>query len=186
MNEELDAKLVAKYPLIFKNRHGNMKETLMCWGFECGDGWYNIIDTLCGALSADYNRKKERYDNLIKWKAEFGTYPWKDGTEITDEAIEEAKKELEHAEKCTPVADQVKEKFGGLRFYVNSAMEKHYHYIDFAEQMSYKICEQCGAAGTYYPIGWHQTLCDKHADENYLEHAKEYRLKIGLWAEENE
>lgn len=24
-----------------------MQETAMCWGFECGDGWYSIIDKLC-------------------------------------------------------------------------------------------------------------------------------------------
>ena len=42
MRKELDEKLCEKYPLIFKNRHADMTETAMCWGFECGDGWFNI------------------------------------------------------------------------------------------------------------------------------------------------
>lgn len=39
---------------------------------------------------------------------------------------------------------QVKEKFGGLRFYVESADEYVYGLIDLAESMSYEICEYCG------------------------------------------
>ena len=62
MRKELDEKLCEKYPLIFKNRHADMTETAMCWGFECGDGWFNIIDVLCGMLYADYTRAKERYE----------------------------------------------------------------------------------------------------------------------------
>jgi len=46
VREELDEKLVATYPELYRDRNGDMKETLMCWGFECGDGWYQIIDTL--------------------------------------------------------------------------------------------------------------------------------------------
>ena len=47
MREELDKKLVETYPELYANRFGDMKETLMCWGFECGDGWYWLIDNLC-------------------------------------------------------------------------------------------------------------------------------------------
>lgn len=52
MNKDLDAKLVAKYPKIFANRHKSMQETAMCWGFACGDGWYNIIDALCNQIQS--------------------------------------------------------------------------------------------------------------------------------------
>jgi hypothetical protein len=27
-----------------------MTETAMCWGFEHGDGWFNIINQLCGNI----------------------------------------------------------------------------------------------------------------------------------------
>jgi hypothetical protein len=59
---------------------------------------------------------------------------------------------------------QVKEKFGGLRFYVQAATDKHYNFISFAESMSYRTCEECGAPGKRYSMGWHKTLCDIHAD----------------------
>ena len=58
MRKELDETLCAKYPEIFRDRHGDMRETAMCWGFDCGDGWYNIIDTLCLTIeSREYNLK---------------------------------------------------------------------------------------------------------------------------------
>jgi hypothetical protein len=52
MKKELDEKLVKTYPLIFKDRHGDMKETAMCWGFECNDGWYWLIDNLCDSIQS--------------------------------------------------------------------------------------------------------------------------------------
>lgn len=57
MSPELDEKLCKQYPKIFVNRNGDPKTTLMCWGFEVGDGWYHIIDTLCDSIQSyiDYN-----------------------------------------------------------------------------------------------------------------------------------
>ena len=174
MREELDAKLVEKYPLIFKNRNGDMKETLMCWGFSHGDGWYNIIDVLCGLMYSDYKHAKERHENLIKWKAEHGTFPWVGGKPITDEDIAEAKSKMDEEEQRVPVAVQVKEKFGGLRFYVDRASDKNYNYINFAESMSYRTCETCGKPGTYYPFGWHHVACDEHASDEDKDMLEEY------------
>lgn len=173
MKEELDKKLVEKYPLIFKDRHKPMTETAMCWGFSHGDGWYNIIDTLCGLLYSDYRQAKDRYESIKEYYENDGRYPWVGGKEITAEEVEEKRLAMVEAEKTVPVASQVKEKFGGLRFYVNGATDKHWNYITFAESMSYKTCEECGAPGTYYPFGWHHVACDEHATEEDKENLKE-------------
>lgn len=186
MRKELDEALVAKYPLIFRDRFGNPRETLMCWGFECGDGWYGIIDTLCGLLTSEYRQAKERYESVKMYYETDGHYPWKNGKEITPEMVEELRLAMVEKEKYIPVAMQVKEKFGGLRFYVTAASDKHHNYIDFAESMSYNVCETCGSPGKTYHMGWYQTLCDKHADENYGEDAAHYRNKTGEWAKEDE
>ena len=50
MTKELDDKLVEKYPKIFIDRHGDMRQTCMCWGFDCSDGWYFLIDHLCKSI----------------------------------------------------------------------------------------------------------------------------------------
>ena len=168
MRKELDEALCAKYPLIFKDRHADMRTTAMCWGLECGDGWYNIIDILCGLLTSDYRHAESRYES-IKDKLDQPTYGFKPdgdpvGKIITQELIDEAKAKMEEEAAKVPVAVQVKEKFGGLRFYVQAATDKHYNYISFAESMSYRTCEECGAPGKTYTDGWHKTLCDIHAE----------------------
>ena len=161
MRKELDEELCAKYPLIFKDRHADMRTTVMCWGLDCGDGWYNIIDVLCGLLTSDYRRAEADYESI---KDKLGKGRWEGGKGIiTQEQIDDAKAKLVAETAKVPVAVQVKEKFGGLRFYVNGSTDTHYNYISFAENMSYRTCEQCGAVGKTYTDGWHKTLCDIHA-----------------------
>jgi hypothetical protein len=160
MRKKLDEALCAKYPLIFKDRNENMQHTAMCWGFSHGDGWYNIIDVLCGLLTSDYRQAKSRYDNLMETGVGNVLYGTKT---VTQEAIDEAKAKLDEETAKVPVASQVKEKFGGLRFYVNGATDKHWNYISVAESMSYRTCEECGNPGKTYTDGWHRTLCDIHA-----------------------
>ena len=59
---------------------------------------------------------------------------------------------------------QVKEKFGGLRFYTNNADEYLTGYIDFAESLSMEICEVCGSTkGVGQTVGWIKTICTKCA-----------------------
>jgi hypothetical protein len=178
MRTELDEALCAKYPLIFKDRNADMRTTAMCWGICTGDGWYNILDTLCGLLTSEYRQAKDRYDYLI----EAGVGGILYGTKtVTQEAIDEAKAKLDVETLKVPVASQIKEKFGGLRFYVNGATDKHWSYISFAESMSYSTCEECGAPGKRYTDGWHKTLCDIHAAmEGREENAgEEFELDAG-------
>jgi len=62
----------------------------------------------------------------------------------------------------TIVATQVKEKFGTLRFYVDSAPDDVYDLIDKAECVSGSICEQCGEPGKRASNNmWLKTLCKK-------------------------
>jgi hypothetical protein len=72
--------------------------------------------------------------------------------------------------------DQVKEKFGGLRFYFTSTQdesemglwEEFYRMVREAEELSYKTCEFTGKPGrlrTKGKHGWLKTLCDEKAEE---------------------
>jgi hypothetical protein len=162
MRRELDAQLCEKYPLIFKDRNADMRTTAMCWGLECGDGWYNIIDILCGKLCSEWLSAKSRYD-FIKDRVGEKMYGNASGDTITQGEIDLRKQIMEEEASKVPVAVQVKEKFGGLRFYVQAATDKHYNFISFAESMSYRTCEECGAPGKTYTDGWHRTMCDIHA-----------------------
>ena len=74
---------------------------------------------------------------------------------------------------CEVRNGQVKEKFGGLRFYLDSsATEKLHDAIRLAEDESYKTCELCGEPGEPRREGWIKTLCDKHDEERKQRLAK--------------
>lgn len=60
---------------------------------------------------------------------------------------------------------QIKEKFGGLRFYVGGYVDDELNAaILQAEAASFKMCEVCGAEGSVRGGGWLKTLCDEHAN----------------------
>lgn len=182
MNNELDKRFCEKYPKIFKHRHADMRTTAMCWGFSCGDGWGYIIDVLCNNIQhhIDFKRKQRLRDlrfNRALYRALRGDdlpllkYFAIDG-KIDKFAIDNANTAKVSGHFKTPtekvpqvVAQQVKEKFGGLRFYYDGGDEYIHGLVAMAESMSYVTCEVCGSPGRVYTDGWHATLCDKHAAE---------------------
>ena len=137
MKEELDRQLCEKYPLIFADRNKSMMETCMCWGFEHGDGWYQIIDSLCANIQhhIDWNNK-----NFEKGYTQYKQVP-------------------------QVVAQQVKEKFGTLRFYYDGGNDFIDGMVSMAESWSAVACEECGAPGTQNSQGWIKTLCETHRQE---------------------
>jgi hypothetical protein len=66
---------------------------------------------------------------------------------------------------------QVKEKFGSLRYYAQTTttgreFEEFHALIADAENKSDHICEECGEPGeTHAYQGWLKTLCDQHRAE---------------------
>jgi hypothetical protein len=64
---------------------------------------------------------------------------------------------------------QVKEKFGGLRYYVEGVPfdSEAYRLIEEAESKSYQTCEECGEPGYETTSGgyWIKTLCQDHDQE---------------------
>jgi hypothetical protein len=58
---------------------------------------------------------------------------------------------------------QVKQKFGGLRFYYQHGSDYAAAVVDLTESLSPYICEICGALGKPVSIlGWMQTRCPTH------------------------
>ena len=61
---------------------------------------------------------------------------------------------------------QIKEKFGGLRFYINSAPEEVFKRISEAEDKSFTTCEVTGNPGQLRTdIGWYRTLSDEEYEK---------------------
>lgn len=176
MRQELDKLLCEKYPKIFADRNKPMTETCMCWGFECGDGWYNIIDQLCSNIQhhIDWSVKNNQWDhnyNAMITKALAGDITdleeyykgYINAEERMEETLQNGLREVRPVISQV-VAEQVKEKFGTLRFYYRGGDDYIDGLVSMAESMSAVTCEECGSPGTRNDGGWISTLCQKHRD----------------------
>jgi hypothetical protein len=126
MNAENTRKLLEKFPHLYREYHLPMTETCMCWGFEHGDGWFQILWDL-----------SEKIGKLLETKT------------------------LE--QKSLFAVDQVKEKYGTLRFYYHGwggCFEEIEPLVEEAEALSAQTCEYCGKPGMTREAGWLVTLCD--------------------------
>jgi hypothetical protein len=142
MKQELDEYLCKTYPKMMVNRNKNMQETCMCWGFECGDGWFQILNQLMGNIQ-----------HHIDWQNRKG--------EVVPQVT----------------LDQVKEKFGTLRFYYTGGDDHIRGMVTMAESMSSVTCETCGNPGTSTSGGWIKTVCKEHGGVNYDTPEDEYLAK---------
>ena len=71
--------------------------------------------------------------------------------------------------KCQPVVvEQIKEKFGGLRFYYSGGDQQISGMVRMAEAWADHSCEECGAPGRQRSGGWIRTLCDEHEAERQI------------------
>lgn len=193
MNEAHDKQLCEKYPKLFKDRHGDMMTTAMYWGFEHGDGWFNIINALCSNIQWHIDQSVKNHDYAAKYNTMREAMLAGDFTLFEEDYKtsmlsfrEQRRKEILN-EKPRPVPEivsqvtvtQVKEKFGTLRFYYSGGDSYIDGLVAMAESMSGATCEECGAPGRVRPGGWLQCLCDTHAQANgnYLTEEDEASLE---------
>jgi hypothetical protein len=144
MKLELDKLLCEKYPKMMVNRNKNMQETCMCWGFECGDGWFNILDQLMGNIQHHIDWKEKQRN----WAIDFNSKAAQEEMRVVPESIPQV------------TLDQVKEKFGTLRFYYTGGDDIIDGMVRMAESMSGVTCEECSAPAQTRGPGWIRTICE--------------------------
>lgn len=140
MNEENCKKLTDRFPM-FQSQGVDPRYPFPMFGFECGDGWFQLLWDLCEDLE---QLEKKFLDSL----------PEED----------KAKTLLEGGWPGLEV-HQVKEKFGTLRFYVGAATDEMHDRINEAEKKSAEICEVCGKPGKIRGRMWIYCACDEHTRE---------------------
>lgn len=77
------------------------------------------------------------------------------------------------------VVEQIKEKFGGLRFYYQGGDDNIAGMVRMAEAWADVACEECGGIGKRRGGGWVRTLCDVHESERQAR-IEEQAKKDGL------
>ena len=152
MKLELEKKLLEKYPKIFQVNEERRLMPFPMFGFECGDGWYNILNTLCFQIQSYIDFQEEMNEHIVRRNKKADPEGQID-QQMLVESIPQA------------VVSQVKEKFGTLRFYYDGGDEKIDGMVRMAEAMSAVTCEVCGNAGKYRGRGWYYTSCDEHANK---------------------
>jgi len=195
MRQELDQLLCEKYPKMMVNRNKGMTETAMCWGFDCGDGWYNILNQLMGNIQHHIDWKIQQHESAIKYN-EMAALCKSGNFELFEQeykGISQEYKErrlegiIEGNLRTVPAPvpqvtlDQVKEKFGTLRFYYTGGDDVINGMVRMAEAMSGTTCEGCGnVAETIWPRGnnggiggWVRTICNPCNDKREERRAAE-------------
>ena len=171
MRPELDAQLVKDHPILFGDRHGDMRTTAMCWGFECGDGWYDLLkeaadklEPLCQKTLNDWKRQEKSWykyvRNIVNSTAK-SKLLFRLMFKLVEKTIPGVYKSP-LAWYGPPRASQVKEKFGTLRFYMSTSSEEMEAIISAAEKRSAITCESCGKKGRVRGRRWLYTACSKH------------------------
>jgi rubrerythrin len=125
MNSELELKLKSEFSPIYDQ---------LQFGFECDDGWYNII----------YELSKAIYSKAQKMGLHLGYHssPYNDSSFYF-------------------YVQQVKEKYGTLRFYTSCHFDEIEDLIELAEKQSEITCEMCGKLGKMSKSPWFSVMCEE-------------------------
>ena len=182
---EFEQKLMDKYPdLFYKNEDGSLECPCGVW---IPQGWEKIVDNLCGAIN-NYIKCIYRLDReiinktyylwhgigeLLDWghRRFLKLFPKFNKWEYNKPFFSFVEKFRQRSYKCVkynkvypPAAkiDQIKEKFGSLRFYYFGGDKEIAGMVRFAEYLCSKTCEVSGEEGEICSNGsWYGTLSEK-------------------------
>lgn len=164
MKKELDDALCRDFPILYADRHGNPAQTSMYWGFCVGDGWESLIRDLSAKLEKLIEQMSDVVCKCGHDKEQFHLYG-NCSFDFRDDDETDTKDSFclcKEYKSNRPMASQVKEKFGTLRFYMTTSTLEMGKLIDEAEELSAKTCEECGKPGNlrkkHY---WVYTACDE-------------------------
>lgn len=77
MKPELELQLQQEFPEFFRGLHnGDPRQTLMCFGCDCGNGWYNILYDACKQIKKVLQKYSIPLDSFVfvQIKEKFGCY----------------------------------------------------------------------------------------------------------------
>ena len=108
MSPELDQKLCEECPVIMSERRLGAMQTAMCWGFDHGDGWYNLLHSAMRLVQSHIdmvNRRGYKIEQVVfeQVKEKFGmlTIYHRGGNSYTEGVLRMAEEMSRHTcEDC--------------------------------------------------------------------------------------
>jgi len=105
MSPKLQNKLFKEFDQMFAERSLNIEQTAMCWGVECGDGWFTLLWEMCQELkpivddSFRFTQIKEKFGELrVYYRG--GAKNLKDDDKIARIILETERKSTSICELC--------------------------------------------------------------------------------------
>jgi hypothetical protein len=145
--DKFHKEMETKFPKMFSEPYG---------GFACGEGWWPILESLCVNIQGHIDWKNKTRSRLLE------NNPYEH--EIPNEVAQ-------------VVVRQIKEKFGGLRFYYDGGDDAIGGMVRMAESWAGHTCEDCGSPATKQTSGWIKTVCDMHYEEHEERKRKSFEGK---------
>ena len=150
---KLQEKLFKKYPSLFVDKDKPINETCMCWGIECGDGWYDILDELCNNITKlknyhliKFDQVKQKYGTL---RVYFTVYHVPEETAFYKNILTRYFYKI----YLFLMENRIKEN-------INLLYDQTHKLVNIAEKQSSITCESCGKDGAINAMGyWIETLC---------------------------
>lgn len=134
--EEFAKHMEDTFPKMFAHLYG---------GFAIGVGWWPVVEKLCHSIQDHINFINGRRELLLQDNPHNLTIP--------DEVVQ-------------VTVDQIKEKFGGLRFYYTGGDGYIDGLVAMAERWAGAVCEECGKPARRISVGgWLSNLCEEHERE---------------------
>jgi hypothetical protein len=132
MNRKLEQQLYNKYPKIFIEKDLPKSQTAMCWGISTGNGWYKLLDDLCGAIQS-------YVDHTIHYKDAIESKP-------IQVVATQVKEKLGTLRFYTNYYDDIV--YGMIKL------------AEYQSSVTCDICGEPGTLGDNG--GWYATRCEKH------------------------
>lgn len=133
--EKFAKKMETLFPEMFSQPYG---------GFAIGPGWWPIIEQLCKKIQSHTTWINDQRNRQLANNPTNSVVP-------------------DYVEPV--VVNQIKEKFGDLRFYYEGGDLYIRGLVSMAEEWAGNTCEECGKPGKTREGGWIKTLCDEHEAE---------------------
>ena len=113
--------------------------------------WLIPTNRWTGEIVEDYDYDYTELDSMPEgWRIAFG-----------DQMVEELNQELVKGGFVNDYRiTQIKEKYGGLRWYDNGNTKEGYNIINKYESLSQRTCICCGKPAKYITLGWISPFCE--------------------------